>query len=80
MADPNLEPLQRMFQRLLDGQDRLLKEMQDVKERLTAVERQLIVTRREAALGADAVVTVQSQVDRLGQRLDRIERRLDLVE
>ena len=80
MADPNLELLQRMFQRLLDGQDRLLKETQDVKERLTAVERQLIVTRREAALDADAVVTVQSQVDRLGQRLDRIERRLDLVE
>jgi septal ring factor EnvC (AmiA/AmiB activator) len=68
------ENLMLVYLRRIDQKlDRLTEEVQDLKHRMTAVERQL----GELFVGHAAL---QARMDRIEQRLDRIERRLDLVE
>jgi len=52
--------------------DRLSDDVQDLKHRMTSVERQLGELRVDIAL-------VSGRLDRLEVRIDRIERRLDIV-
>jgi predicted nucleic acid-binding Zn-ribbon protein len=61
------------LRRIDDKLDRVIADVQDLKFRMTAVERRLADV--EAS-----VAGVQSRVDRMEVRLDRIERRFDLVE
>ncbi|MGB8841707.1 MAG: hypothetical protein WCC64_11615 [Aliidongia sp.] len=78
MADVKLDMLQVMVQPVLDGQDRHSRELGEIKLRLSNIERGIASIRREAAGDAETIVTVQVQVDRLGERIERIERRLNL--
>jgi len=70
---PNLEPLQAMVQRVLDGQrrtevklDRIVDDLADLKLRTTNVE--------------EALAGVNRRLDRLDTRVERIEQRLDLAD
>lgn len=59
--------------RRVDGKmDRLIDDVQDLKHRMTSVERQLGDLRSDVA-------NVSGRIDRLEIRIDRIERRLDIV-
>jgi hypothetical protein len=78
MADVKLDMLQVMVQRVLDGQDRHSRELGEIKLRLSNIKRGIASIRRESAGDAETVITVQVQVDRLGERIERIERRLNL--
>jgi predicted trehalose synthase len=80
MAEPNLELLQAMTQRVLDKLAEHDGDFHAIRERLTAIERHLAGVRRDAVLDAETTVNVQAQVDRLGDRIGRIERRLDLAD
>ena len=80
MAEANLELLQAMVQRVLDGQAGLRDDMIDVKERLVSLERATVASRRDRANDAEHVAHVQAQMDRLAGRIARIERRLEIVE
>jgi hypothetical protein len=80
MAEARLELPQAMVQRVLDGQAALRDDMTDVKERLVALARATVASRRGHANDAEHVAHVQAQMDRLAGRIARIERRLDMVE
>ena len=59
--------------RRLDAKlDRLIDDVQDLKHRMTSVERQLGDLRSDMA-------GMSARIDRLETRIDRIERRLDIV-
>ena len=74
MSDDGPDSLVLPYLRRLDEKmDRLTEEVQDLKRRMTAVERQI----GGLYVGQSAI---QERIDRLELRLDRIERRLDLVE
>ncbi len=66
MAEVNLEMLQAMVQRLLDGQAELKSDVIEVKERLGLIEGQYS--------------SISRRVDRIGGDVDQIKRRLDLVD
>jgi outer membrane murein-binding lipoprotein Lpp len=53
--------------------DRLLGDMQDLKHRVTSLERQV------ADIRVDMAAAMSARLDRIEVRLDRIERRLELV-
>jgi len=59
--------------------DRMAEDLQDVKQRLTAVELGLAAVRREVAVLAEADAHLSARIDRLGVQLERIEQRLDLA-
>ena len=59
--------------RRLDAKlDRLIDDVQDLKHRMTSVERQLGDLRSDMA-------GMSARIDRLETRIDRIEQRLDIV-
>jgi predicted nuclease with TOPRIM domain len=66
MAEVNLEMLQAMVQRVLDGQAELKADMIEVKERLGLIEGQYSSISRRA--------------DRISGDVDQIRRRLDLAD
>jgi predicted nuclease with TOPRIM domain len=66
MAGVNLEMLQAMVQRVLDGQAELKADMIEVKERLGLIEGQYS--------------SISRRVDRISGDVDQIRRRLDLVD
>ena len=80
MAEPNLELLQTMVQRVLDKLTGHDDDFHEINGRLTSIERHITGLRRDAATDAEFSVGVQERVARLGERLGRIERRLDLVD
>lgn len=79
MAEPSLELLQTMVQRVLDKQTIHDDRFGLIDQRLTAIERSIATLRYAGATDAQSVVTVQEQMARLDVRVQRIERRLDLV-
>jgi predicted nuclease with TOPRIM domain len=66
MAEVNLEMLQAMVQRVLDGQAELKTDMIEVKERLGLIEGQYS--------------SISRRVDRISGDVDQIRRRLDLAD
>ena len=80
MAEPSLELLQAMVQRVLDKLADHDATFAEVTARLTSIERHLAGVRRDAVLDAETTTNVQAQVDALRSRLARIERRLELVD
>jgi chromosome segregation ATPase len=74
MSDDGPDSIVLRYLRRIDEKiDRVTDEVQDLKHRITGVERQI----GELFVSQAAV---QSRLDRIEQRLDRIERRLDLVD
>ncbi|CAA7624563.1 hypothetical protein [Magnetospirillum sp. UT-4] len=71
MAEPNLDLIQTMIQRVLDGQRDLRDDMADVKRRLSSLE--LAVTQVHGDFAGQSM-----RIDRIETRLDRMERRLDI--
>ena len=61
-----------LLRRLDTKLDRLIDDVQDLKHRMTSVERQLGDLRSDMA-------GLSARIDRLEVRIDRIERRLDIV-
>jgi ubiquinone biosynthesis protein UbiJ len=59
--------------------DGLRTDVQELKERQTAVELGLVGLRRELVSVAETVAHTNARIDRLTTRIERIERRLDLV-
>jgi hypothetical protein len=78
MAEPSLELVQVMFQRLLDGQGRLEMRMSALEDRLTGVERQTAAARRDIVLFGEAFATLHGRIDSQDDHIARIERRLDI--
>jgi predicted nucleic acid-binding Zn-ribbon protein len=77
MAEPSLELLQAMMQRMPDGMARMTGDVQEIRERLTTVENQLdnLVATEQSHYGQ-----VMLRFDRHEARLDRIEDSLDLAD
>jgi tetrahydromethanopterin S-methyltransferase subunit G len=77
MAEPNLELLQTMVQRVLDVLARHTNELGEIKQRLTTIELQV-----GGLVGAEQshyAVTMQ-RFDQIEKRLERLERRDDLAD
>ena len=72
MADEPDSLILVYLRRLDEKVDRLLGDMQDVKHRVTSLERQVADIRVDMA-------GMSARMDRIDGRLDRIERRLELV-
>lgn len=73
MAEPSLELLMQMVQKVLDGQRDLREDMREVKARMGRLETdvaQLHVYMAEQS----------TRLDRVSERLERMERRLESVE
>jgi hypothetical protein len=79
MAEPNLELIQAMFQRLLDSHWETRDDIRELKERMTGVELGLAGVCRDLVSLSEADTRLQIALDRQGDRLERIERRLDLL-
>jgi uncharacterized membrane protein YccC len=77
MAEPSLEMLQSMMQRMLDGQRRLSEDVGELKQRMPTIEIQ--VGSLVAAEQSHYAQTMQ-RLDRFEGRLDRIDRRLDIAD
>jgi chromosome segregation ATPase len=80
MAEPSLELLQAMVQRVLDKLSDHDSRFTTIDQRLTALEKHMAGLRYVGATDAQSVANVQEQMARLDVRLQRIERRLDLVD
>jgi hypothetical protein len=78
MAEPRLELIQIMLQRLLDGQARHETLLRRINEELSLVNRHINAVRRDRSLGFDAHAGASDRMIELDARLARIERRLDL--
>ena len=78
MAEATLDMLQKMVQKVLDGQRHHDQEFHDVKARLTTIEQTIAGLKRDDADAVETSANLQSQIDKMGDRLSRIEHRLDL--
>jgi len=79
MAEPNLELLQSMVQRVLDRLSEHSDEFREVKLRLGSLERAVLGIRSDMVGDAHVVANLQAQMDRVSARVDRIEQRLDIA-
>jgi hypothetical protein len=79
MAEPNLELLQAMVQRVLDRQAEHSGEFEEVKLRLSSVERAVLSIRSDMVGEAHVAANLQVQIDRINSRMDKVERRLDIA-
>ena len=79
MAEPNLELLQAMVQRVLDRQAEHSDEFREVKLRLASLERSMLSIRGDMVGDAHVAANLQAQVDRISSRIDKVEQRLDIV-
>ena len=73
MNEPNLELLQTMIQRVLDGQREQRQDVLELKQGLTNLRVEVVHLHGDFA---DQSV----RMDRFDQRLERIERRMDLAD
>ena len=80
MAEPSLELLQMMVQRVLCKLNDHDGRFTVIDQRLTALEKHMAALRYVGATDAQSVANVQEQVARLDMRMQRIERPLDLVD
>ena len=78
MAEASLDLIQTMLQRVLDTQSRHGDRFRTVNERLAAIDKNLVMIRQRAALGAEATTLLGDRLDSHEGRLDRLERRLEL--
>jgi len=58
--------------------DQIAEDMGDLKHRMTALEGNMSLVKREVAYGDETDASQQTALDRLRERVERIERRLDL--
>jgi polyhydroxyalkanoate synthesis regulator phasin len=79
MAEPSLELLQAMVQRVLDKLSEHGKWQADTSKRLLAIERSIAAVRRDAVLDAEHITDVRASLDALTERVAQIERRLDIA-
>lgn len=85
MSDPNDSPdlrefIHGYFRRMDAKLDRVLGDVSDLRQRMTALEGQMVGVRRDIVAVEEAVARQSARIDRIDTRLDRIERRLDLAE
>jgi hypothetical protein len=77
MAEPSLELLQTMVQRVLDRLDQQGIGLREVSQRLITVEHQIA---QVVATEASHYAGLSERLEHVATRIERIERRLDLVE
>lgn len=75
MPEPSLELLQRMVQQILDGQAMLRKDNQNMRRRLTRIERALLSLQRTDTDQTETDTDLQEQIDALTERLDNLEQK-----
>ena len=80
MAEPSLELLQVMVQRVLDRQEEHSQEFKELRARMLSVERAVLSIRGDMIGDAHVDSNLQSQIDHVRTRIDRIERRLDFAD
>ena len=68
------------LRRLDEKMDRVVSELQDLKQRVTSLEITAARTRQDVAELSASLAGMQVRMDRIDGRLDRIERRPDLAE
>ena len=66
MAEPDLQLLQTMVQRVLDNQADAKADLVEIKERLGLLE--------------SSYASISRRVDRLGGEVEQVKRRLDIVD
>ena len=76
MADPSLELLQIMVQRVWDRQGEHFDEFTEINACLASLERTVLRIRSDKVCRANVRANLQDQIDRVGARLTRVERRL----
>ena len=67
------------LKRLQAGQERIEKDLDEIKARLGHIEQGLGKLGREVAGHYDEIILNRHMVDRLNDRIERIERRLELI-
>lgn len=80
MAEPSLELLQIMVQRVLDRLEEHSDEFKEIKARLASLERAVLSIRNDMVGSAHVDANLQDQIDRVSARLARVERRLDIAD
>jgi chromosome segregation ATPase len=76
-AEPGLERLQAMVQKVLEILREHGNELDGISGRLSRVEFGLAALRREVASDTESIAHTHERIDRLDRRIERIERRLD---
>lgn len=80
MAEPSVELLQIMVQRVLDRQAEHSDEFKEVRQRLTSLERAVLSIRSDMVGEAHVIAMLQAQIDRTNARVDRLERRVEIAD
>jgi tetrahydromethanopterin S-methyltransferase subunit G len=80
MAEPSLELLQLMVQRVLDRQAEHSDEFREVKLRLASLERSVLSIRSDMVGDAHVAANLQAQIDRINSRVEKVERRLEIAD
>jgi hypothetical protein len=73
--EPSIVILQRMVQKVLDGQTMLHKDNQNMRRRLARIERGLLNLQRADSDRTEAETDLQEQIDAIAERLDHLEQR-----
>jgi ubiquinone biosynthesis protein UbiJ len=71
--EPSIIILQRMVQKVLDGQTMLRKDNQNMRRRLGRIERTLLNLSRADTDRTEAEGDLQEQIDSLTERLESLE-------
>jgi tetrahydromethanopterin S-methyltransferase subunit G len=79
MAEPSLERLQVMVQRVLDRLSEHSDEFKEVKLRLGSLERSVLSLRSDMVGDAHVVANSQAQLDRISARMDEVEQRREIA-
>ena len=79
MAEPSLELLHVMVQRVLDRLDEHSDDFKEVRRRFSALKRAELGIRGDLIGDAQVDATLQQQIDRIRSRVDRVEQRLDIT-
>jgi len=79
MAEPSLELLQVMVQRVLDRLSEHSDEFKEVKLRLGSLERAVLSVRGDMVGDAHVAANLQAQLDRISSRMDKVEQRLEIA-
>jgi hypothetical protein len=73
MAEPTLELLPQMVQRVLDSQKMLREDNRQIRRRLSRMEHALLALQRAHVDRLERETDVQDQIDEMSTRLERLE-------
>jgi hypothetical protein len=67
------------LKRFQAGQERMQKDMDEIKSRLGHIEQSIVKTARDSLTNYEEIILNRHMVDRMNDRIERIERRLEIA-